>query len=109
MTVSQLVDTLSLKVLNLAEEDREIENGYCGDLLSYVMGRAKSGDAWVTIMTNVNVVAVAALTDSACVILAEDSVPEEAVIQKAKQQGVNLLQSPLTAFELCGKIAAMLA
>ena len=39
MTVKELSDALELKVFHLEEEDREIEGGYCGDLLSWVMGR----------------------------------------------------------------------
>mgnify|MGYP007070152685 CR=1 FL=1 len=38
MTVKELSDALELKVFYMEEEDREIEGGYCGDLLSWVMG-----------------------------------------------------------------------
>ena len=44
--------------------------GYAGDLLSWVMSHATAGDAWVTIMSNINVAAVASLTEVACVIFA---------------------------------------
>lgn len=37
------------------ETDREITGVYIGDLLSWVMGRAQSGDAWITIMSNANI------------------------------------------------------
>ena len=42
-------------------ETREIAGIFTGDLLSWAMGRAKEGDAWFTVMGNVNAVAVAAL------------------------------------------------
>ncbi len=38
---------------------RAVPGGNCGDLLSWVMGRAGSGSAWITVMGNVNAVAVA--------------------------------------------------
>ena len=109
MTVKALADQLSLTTLCMPEGDREMEGGYCGDLLSWVMSRAKSGDAWVTIMTNINVVAVASLTDCACVILAESAEVEPAVVEKAKSQGVNLFVSEKDSFILCAQIGALLS
>ena len=104
MTVKELCDSLGLEILNLSDGDRKIEGGYCGDLLSWVMGRAKSGDAWVTIMNNLNVVAVASLTDCACVIFAENSELDEQIVETAGARDINLLRSELDAFTLCGEI-----
>ena len=109
MTVEALAKQLSLTALCLPEAGRTVEGGYCGDLLSWVMGRAKSGDAWVTIMTNINVVAVASLTDCACVILAEDAQVEPQVLEKAQAQGINLLVSRKDSFALCAEIGALLS
>ncbi len=108
MTVEVLAKELSLAPLCVPEGDREVEGGYCGDLLSWVMSRAKSGDAWVTIMTNINVVAVASLTDCACVILAENAEVEPQVIEKARSQGINLLVSEKDSFSLCAHIGSLL-
>lgn len=104
MTVKELCDSLGLEILNLSDGDRKIEGGYCGDLLSWVMGRAKSGDAWVTIMNNLNVVAVASLTDCACVIFSENSELDEKIVETAGVRDINLLRSELDAFTLCGEI-----
>jgi len=103
MTVKQLIDRLGLEVLNLEDGDREITGGYTGDLLSWVMGRAQSGDMWVTIMTNINVVAVASLVDTACVVLAENAEISEDVVKKAADQGVNLLRSKEPAYRICNE------
>ena len=108
MTVNDIVSQLDLEVLNMACSDREIEGGYTGDLLSWVMSKAKYGDAWITIMTNVNIVAVASLVDTACVIVAENAELADDVIEKAKQQGVNLFRSEKSSFTLCLEIAKML-
>ena len=61
MRVSELIDKYGMKALSLPDPDREIAGGYCGDLLSWVMGRAQQDNAWITIMSNMNVVAVASL------------------------------------------------
>ena len=87
---------------------KAVTGGYTGDLLSWVMSRAKEGDCWITIMSNLNVAAVAALTDVACVILAENVQMEEQDRRIAFEKGVNILSSPLPAFDLCQKLGALL-
>ena len=108
MTVGELQVRLGLKSIALPEPEREITGGYVGDLLSFVMGSARSGDAWVTIMSNVNVVAVATLTDVSCVVLSSDVTLDEGVAQRAQAQGVNVLSSSLASFLLCNKIAELI-
>lgn len=108
MTAKELRTALSLEVLSETDPDRAVTGGYAGDLLSWVMGRAQSGDAWVTIMTNRNILAVAALADTACVIVAEDSAVEADVSALAEEKGINLYRSPLRMFDLCCRIGALI-
>ena len=99
MTVLELKDRLGLSVGAMPEPSREVSDVYVGDLLSWVMGRAKSGDAWITIMSNKNILAVASLTDCACIILAEGAIPDAEVKELAEEKGVNLLLSDKSAYE----------
>ena len=108
MTVQELADKLTLTVAALPEGDREITGVYIGDLLSWVMGRAGEGDAWITIMSNRNIVAVATLADTACILLAEGVQPDEGVAQLAMDKGVNLLCSPYSAYETAMRLRDML-
>ena len=108
MKVKELAVKLNLTPISVADEDREIKGGYAGDLLSWVMGRAQAGDVWVTIMSNVNIVAVATLADVSAVVLAEGVALEEDVKETAQTRGVNVYSSPEDSFWLCGKIAEML-
>jgi len=108
MTVLELAEQLNLEPVCVPEEDREVTGGYVGDLLSWVMGSAQSGDAWITIMSNNNIVAVATLADTACVILAENVSPDPGVAELAERKGINLYRSPESAFTLCAKVAACL-
>lgn len=107
MTVQELIDALSLTTFHLDDPDRPVEGGYCGDLLSWVMGRAPAGGAWLTIMSNVNVAAVAALTDVACVILAEGVVPDPPLLERAKTQGITLLGTQLSVFDCTCRLGAL--
>ncbi|MDR3225097.1 MAG: hypothetical protein LBT52_02230 [Clostridiales Family XIII bacterium] len=79
--------------------EREITSVYCGDLLSHVMGSAPEGAAWVTVMSNINVIAVASLTDVSCVVMASGSLPGDDVISRADEQGILLFVSADQIFE----------
>lgn len=98
MTVSELAQTLSLNVIAMPDPDRVVSGGYVGDLLSWVMGRAQADEAWITIMSNQNVAAVAALSDVSCVIFAEGVQPDADLLKKAEVQGINLLGSGKSSF-----------
>lgn len=104
MTVSELAVALEFSTLTLPEPEREISGAYIGDLLSWVMGRAREGCAWITIMTNVNVIAVASLADVACVILSEGVTIDRDILEAAKQKGINVLSSPLPSYETAVKL-----
>ena len=102
MTVRELKEALGAKVL--AGEggiDNIIERGYCGDLLSWVMGRAGENSAWVTVMGNVNAVAVAVLADISCIVLAENSTLDDEAKIKADEHDIVILQTDIPQFELC--------
>lgn len=109
MKVSELKEKLNLDLLTSKDyEDRDVKGCYIGDLLSHVMGKAQEGDAWITIMNNINIVAVASLTESACIILSEDVSADEKVIEKADDEGIVILKSELTAYQLAVEISKML-
>ena len=99
MTVQTLAQLEPFTSLTCPDPDREIIGAYAGDLLSWVMGRAEADNAWITIMSNINIVAVASLADTACIVLAEGVLPEQNVLDAAQSKGVNILQSRLPAYE----------
>ena len=99
MTVSELSLLEGFGVVAMPDGEREIKGVYIGDLLSWVMGRAKADDAWITIMSNINIVAVASLADVACIILAEGVTLDSTVTETATAKGINILTSDLPAYE----------
>lgn len=105
MTVKEIAEKYSFEAVSLPQPDREIKGGYCGDLLSWVMGRAEADNAWITIMTNVNIAAVSALADIAVVIIAEGARPDANVIETAEEKGINILLTEDTAFNTAVKIS----
>ena len=105
MTVSLLAEKCGFDFVTLPDPDREVCGGYVGDLLSWVMGRARENSAWITIMSNVNIVAVASLADVGCVILSEGVSLEESVIKTAADKGVNILSTSLNSYEAAALIS----
>lgn len=108
MTVNELLKATSWKPVTVPDDTREITGGYCGDLLSWVMGRAESGDCWFTIMSNKNVVAVAQLTDVACVVFTEDVMPDSEMIAAAEAHDINLVACSDTTYGAAVKLTELL-
>ena len=105
MTVNEMAKTLGLTVISATDVEREFSGVYIGDLLSWVMGRARADNVWITIMSNINIVAVASLADVACIILAEGVTVDENVRATAEAKGINLYTSEKTAYELASMLA----
>ena len=107
MTIAELASLIEAKNETPSLPlDREITCGYTCDLLSWVMAHGEEGMAWVTVQTHMNVVAVAVLADMACVIMPENiDMPKES-IDKAADEGLVILKSPLSAYAICGRMAA---
>lgn len=99
MTVRELADTGNYQVTNLGDGERKIGKVFCCDLLSIAMGRAPADCAWVTVMGNMNTLAVASLADVSCVVLAEGTALDEASVRKAEEQGISVLASERPIFE----------
>ncbi len=108
MKVREMAEALGLRTVCMPDGDREVRGGYAGDLLSWVMGRVPSDAAWMTIMTNVNVVAVAVLRDVAAIVVAEGSEIPDDVTERAKEQEINLLSSPSDVYTLCAALSRLL-
>ena len=100
MLIGELIDSGIFSVVNRGEEmGTPISKVFCCDLLSLVMGRAPAGCAWVTVMGNMNTLAVLALTDAACIILAEGAVLDDLAAKKAKEEGITVLATDQPVFE----------
>ena len=85
-----------------------ISGGYVCDMLSDVMGSAREGQAWITIMKHLNTVAVASLTGIPAIIFAKGNSPDATVVEKASQEDICLVSSPLDTFSLAGILYGML-
>ena len=106
MNVKPLAETAGYTVFTEGE-DREIESGYCGDFLSNIISRAPDSCAWLTVMNNVNVAAVATLIDCACIVLCEGVEPDGPLKARAEMQGIWILGAKQNVFEETKRVAAV--
>jgi len=101
ITAGELTKALALTALVPVEENQilDIKGCYIGDLLSNVMAKAQPGNLWFTVMTNPNIVAVAHLLGLAGIVILEGHEPMKDTLEKAKEEGVLLFSSTVSAYE----------
>ncbi len=109
VSVEDLKNELSYQVLVGKDiNDKYIKGCYTGDFLSWVMSKAKPKDAWVTVMGNINAIAVATLADISCIILAEDAYLDEDARDKAIQHNIAVLRTHKNSYDTCVEIYKLL-
>ena len=108
MTVLELVEKLNLDVAAEGDLSRNIDGCYCSDLLSHCMSNISENNLWVTVQVNMNIVAIAVLTDLSAIIISQDMSIDDAVVQKATEENVTILKSSLPSYELCVKIGSLI-
>ncbi len=109
MLVKEILEPLGCTVLTCPEGlDREVHSGYCCDLLSWVIGRAERGCVWITVMTNLNVVAVAVMAEVSCIVITEGAQPDAEVLESARANGVTLLSTKLPSFKAAASLGKLL-
>ena len=105
MTVFDLQKNINLEMLaGEGGMDRKVEDVYIGDMLSWVIGNASDNSAWITIQTNVNIVAVAVMVGISCIIIAENASVDPETLKKAENEAIPILRSHLTSYQLARKI-----
>lgn len=101
MIIRELVEGLNFKTFTeTAPLDKAMTGLYTCDLLSWVMANGKSGNAWITVQTHSNILAVASLLEFSCIILPDGLKPEAGVVEKADEEGVPILGTDLSAYDI---------
>ena len=112
MTIKELIDSGLFKTINVGDgTDRNISGLFCCDLLSIAMSKAPEDSVWVTVMGNINTLAVAALCDVGCIVLAEGCIVlaegislDDAARTKAVQQHITVLSTDMPIFDAALKV-----
>jgi predicted transcriptional regulator len=108
MKVADAGERMGLKLLaGGAGVEKDLTGAYICDLLSWVMSHGKKGDAWITVQTHSNIIAVAVLLELGCVIVPEGIEVEEDTLRKAEDEGIPVFQSSHSAYELAKELYRM--
>ena len=102
MTVREFAEQNGCRIVteDSSALDREITGIYACDLLSWAMAKVSAGDAWTTVHTNLNVVAVASLTGAACVVIPENIAIEASTVERANRHDVPMLSAGTSAADV---------
>lgn len=105
ITLGSAVRALGLgECVPARDSDVEVTGAIVSDLLSYVMAEGKAGYLWVTIQTHANIVAVAALTGIAGIVIASGLEPGEDTVLRAEEEGIAIYVTSEPAYAVAGKL-----
>lgn len=99
LKVKELQEKLELTDLAVGNGDTEVSGCYIGDLMSLAMAKLEENNVWITIQSNINVVAVAVLKEAGCVILADGTLTDADTVKKAEEENLSLFTTQKSAYE----------
>lgn len=109
MKLVDFVKELSLEVKTCEDGlQKDVSGGYMSDLLSDVLGNSFKNNIWITLQTHQNIVAVADARDLTGIIIVGNKQPQKDTLEKAALKGITIMTTPMTAFEVCGRIYRLL-
>lgn len=102
MKVSELISKTGFKAYGSEQSfEKELSGVFVGDLLSWVMGNAEVDQAWITVQSHLNIVAVAALKEIACLVIVQGAEVPADTIQKAIEEDIAILTCDLSSYNTC--------
>ena len=109
MTLNELLNESGWTLLTDGENlEQTIKGAYAGDLLSWVMGRAPADSAWLTVMGNINSIAVATLADVSCIVLVESAALDDEAKAKAEMHDVTILSTDKNSYTLAVELSKLI-
>ena len=107
-TAGSILTAINAETVSEGDLSRKITGCYVSDLLSDVLSKSHEGDLWITQHTHANIVAVASVKGLAMIIVAGGNVVPEDTLVKARAEGMTIVTSDRSAFEISGLVYNML-
>lgn len=104
MKITEIADTLSLKIIRNEDADTNITAAYTSDLLSDVMANAPDDSLLITIQGHKNTIAVASLAGIRGIIVCNDRPIPEDMISAANEEDIAILSTSDDQFTVSGKL-----
>jgi predicted transcriptional regulator len=103
MKIGEIKDLLKAEVL--AGENQlecEVHSACASDMMSDVLAFVKDQAVLLTGLVNPQVIRTAEMMDMKCVVFVRKKVPNEDIIELARESGIVIMRSDLRMFEACG-------
>ena len=107
MKIKEICEKLNAEVQVPGDRERGVTHASAGDLLSFIMGTAPEGSAWITIQAHLNVAAVAVLKDIPIIILASGRKAPRDLIERCSAENICVALVADTIFGTCRRLSEL--
>ena len=105
MTIRDIVNLLEAEVISGEEHlEKEVHNACGSDMMSDVLAFVKDQSVLITGLCNPQVIRTAEMMDIICVCFVRGKMPDEAMIDLAKERGITLMHTKMRMFTACGTL-----
>ena len=107
ITLDTIRKLLDAKVLSRPDNlEVEIKLVLACDLMSDLLAHPKPGGLLITGLSNIQMVRALIAADMNAAVVVRGKMPEDRVIQMAEENGITLLDTRKSLFEVCGQLYA---
>ncbi|NLK27400.1 MAG: hypothetical protein GX306_03530 [Clostridiales bacterium] len=105
MTIKDIKEILGGKLI-VGEEwsDREVHTACGADMMSDVLAFMKDQSVLLTGLCNLQVIRTAEMMDVVCIVFVRGKMPDETMIQVAKEREIALITTGHRMFSACGML-----
>ncbi len=105
MTIGDIKNILGCKIICCEDRlDAEINTACGSDMMSDVLAFVKDQSCLLTGLVNPQVIRTADMMDMHCIIFVRGKMPDDAMIELAKERGITLMSTDHRMFTACGKL-----
>jgi predicted transcriptional regulator len=103
MTLHEITDLLHCEVLNDADNlELDVTQVVASDGMSEILAFARSKELMITGLTNIQSIRTADIAGVSAVIYCRGKLPDEKVIEFARQKHIPVLATKMGMFNICG-------
>lgn len=106
MIVKDIISILEAEIITEGDLNAEVKTACGSDMMSDVLAFVKDQSVLLTGLLNPQVVRTAEMMDMRCIIFVRGKIPDDCVVQLAKELNITLLQTRFRMFTACGKLYA---
>lgn len=107
MNLKELAGIINAEVISDVDlGEINVPCAYACDLMSDVLAFCSPGSLLLTGLTNIQIVRTAQMLDIPAIVFVRGKIPLEETVTLAKENGIPILLSKFSLYEVCGKLYA---